>query len=147
MHRAPAGGRLQVRRPGEGFDDAEAIGTTRFEWPLAAGWWSARPELAALAGKVHLRRGPLVYALDDRELPGVDLRRVWIDPTAPVDDADPRAIAVEAHIAAPAVASSPLYRSLDAEPEPGRRAAVVMRPYHAWPDGVGQLRIWLRRES
>jgi hypothetical protein len=142
VHRSPTGGRLLARRPEEGFEPLATAGATRLEWPQRAGWWSARPELAAMTGKVFLRRGPLVYALDDRGLPGVDLRCVSVDPRETIDDTDPRAIQVRARISA---AAPPLYGPFDAAPAGGRSANVVLRPYHAWPEGVGQLRIWLRR--
>jgi DUF1680 family protein len=83
VRRAPAGGRLLVRRPGEGFEELAPGGRSRLALPLRAQWWAARPELSAMAGKLFLRRGPVVYALDDRALPGVDLRRVAVDPSAP----------------------------------------------------------------
>lgn len=141
---SPAGGRLLVRRPDEGFEEVAASGSTRVAWPLRARWWSARPELGGMAGKVFLRRGPVVYALDDRGLPGTDLRCVSVDPEAPVDDSDPQAIVVATRVCDPA-APAPLYRALGAAAPPGRPVKAVMRPYHAWPDGIGQLRIWLRR--
>lgn len=147
VHRAPAGGRLVVRRPGEGFEERAPVGTQRVAWPVRAQWWSAQPELSAMSGKVFLRRGPVVYALDDRALPGTDLRRVAIDPEAPLDDADPQAIRVQVRVEDPRAADDPLYRPGIAGAAGGRPAQVAMRPYHAWPDGITQLRIWLRRAS
>jgi DUF1680 family protein len=142
VQRAPQGGRLLLRRPGEGFDAIATTGSTRTTIPVRPGWWSARPEVGAMAGKVFLRRGPVVYALDDRELPGIDLRRVTIDPSLPVDDRDPRAIRVSARIVE---TGSPLYRPAGEVRGVAPAVDVVMRPYHAWPTGIGQLRLWLGR--
>jgi hypothetical protein len=98
-----------------------------------------------MAGKLFLRRGPVVYALDDRALPGVDLRRVAVDPSAPPDDADPRAIAVRVRVDDAEPCATPLYRPQRRSAPVGRDAVVAMRPYAEWPEGTGQLRIWLRR--
>lgn len=145
VERAPAGGRLLVRRPGEGFEEVAAHGRSRVEWGAHTQWWSARPELAAMAGRVFLRRGPVVYALDDRDLPGVDLRCVTVDPREPPDDRDPRAIRVRGRVADALPPASPLYRPLAPDAARGRPVPLVLRPYAEWPDGIGQLRIWLRR--
>jgi hypothetical protein len=144
VHRAPAGGRLLLRRPGAGFEELAPNPSSRASVAVPLAWWSARPELASMAGKHFLRRGPVVYALDDRDLPGVDLRRVTVDPSLPLDDRDPRAIRVSARIVESA---SPLYRPIDGAPGAASVTDVVMRPYHAWPMGIGQLRLWLRRAS
>jgi DUF1680 family protein len=143
VREVPAGGRVQVRRPGEGFVPVAAGGEARLEWPVRAAWWGARPELGAGAGRAFLRRGPLVYALDDRDLPGVDLRRVSVDPAAPLDDTDPRAIGVRAYVSEPAAVPSPLYRPIAPGGTRRQRLDVTLRPYASWPDGIGQLRIWL----
>ena len=147
VHRAPAGGRLFVRRPTEGFEEVPASGSTRVAWPVRSAWWSARPELAVATGKVFLRRGPVVYALDDRALPGTDLRCVSVDPAAAIDDGDPRSVVVRARLTEPSPDGLPLYRPRDAAMARGRIVDLAMRPYHAWPDGVGQLRIWIARSA
>ncbi len=145
VSRAPAGARILVRRPGHGFEELRpGAAEARFEWPLRAGWWAARHELSSMAGKVFLRRGPLVYALDDRELGGLDLRRVSVDVRAPVDERDPRALRARGWIAQPAPAGA-IYSPLAREEPADRPAELVLRPYHAWPDGIRALRIWLRR--
>jgi DUF1680 family protein len=145
VRRAPDAGRLHLRRPGEGIEELASEGTSRLELPVRAGWWEARPELAAMSGKAFLRRGPVVYALDDRDLPGIDLRRLRVDTAAPVDDSDPAGLraSVEEREADPA--DRPLYAEVDRAQPRGRRLDVTLRPYHAWPDGVGQLRVWLPR--
>lgn len=141
VRRAPHGGRLLLRRPGAGFDALATTGSTRTTVAVPLGWWAARAELGAMAGKVFLRRGPVVYALDDRDLPGVDLRRVTVDPSIPVDDRDPRAIRVSVRVVDTA---APLYRPLGPSDASAPRET-VLRPYHAWPTGIRQLRLWLRR--
>jgi hypothetical protein len=142
VHRAPAGGALLLRRPGATFETLATTGVSRVTLDVPLGWWGARPEVSAMAGKVFLRRGPVVYALDDRALPGIDLRRVAIDPDAPLDDRDVQAITVRAAITEE---RSSLYARVQGRPEIGRPVDVVMRPHHAWPSGIDQLRVWLRR--
>jgi len=142
VRRAPSHGRVAVRVPGEGFVEVPAAGPSELEIPVTTRWWSAVPEATALLGRAHLRRGPVVYALDDRAVPGADLRRVVVDVTAPIDDRDPRAVLVDAWVdETPAHPVTP-YRPVA---DGSRRAIgpVVLRPYHEWPDGIGALRIWL----
>ena len=140
VHKAPTGGSLRIRRPGAGIDDVPTSGTTSLVLPLQASWWTARPELSAMQGKAYLRRGPVVYALDDRALPGVDLRRVSVDPAAPIDDRHPQAIATT--VLVDESDTGELYRPLGREAA-RRRTETTFRPYHAWPNGTEQLRIWL----
>jgi hypothetical protein len=143
VHRAPSGGRLQMRRPGEGIVELPTREPSRLELPVHAAWWVARPELSAMTGKAFLRRGPVVYALDDRELPGIDLRHLRIDPDAPVDDADPDRLATTARAALRDPEDRAAYAELPRGPEAARPVDLTLRPYHAWSDDARQLRIWL----
>jgi DUF1680 family protein len=145
VRRAPAGGRLCLRRPGEGIEELATDAKSRLELPVRAGWCEARPELSAMSGKVFLRRGPVVYALDDRDLPGVDLRRLRIDVAAPVDDTDPNRLRTTVEHLEADPTGRPLYTEVDRLGPARRLVDATLRPYHAWPDGVGQLRIWLSR--
>jgi hypothetical protein len=75
------------------------IGAAPFSTALRQGWIRAHGSVRDTAGKVAFQRGPVVYALEGRDVEaGVPLAELRIDPEAPVFVTDAgRAIAATAH--------------------------------------------------
>jgi hypothetical protein len=75
------------------------IGAASFSTALRQGWIRAHGSVRDTAGKVAFQRGPVVYALEGRDVEaGVPLAELRIDPEGPVFVTDAgRAIAATAH--------------------------------------------------
>jgi DUF1680 family protein len=110
---------------------------------------AAHPYVDAVRGCVALARGPLVYCLEQADLPeGTALADVRLDPAAevrasPASTLPPGAVTLTAgaHVQAPA--SPALYADPHANP-PGRRIDVTAIPYHLWGNRAdGAMRVWI----
>lgn len=130
---APPAGQVRVRRPGwAGGAGHQVIGADgRFDLPVDWTWWTTdhRVEGGATA---HLRRGPVVHALQGVDHPDVDLRDLVVDPTQP-----PLAAF---HRRSPAPG---LHHPVDARTEVSGDAVEVRPiPYADWADaGATTLRV------
>ncbi|MBP2708388.1 glycoside hydrolase family 127 protein [Microbispora sp. RL4-1S] len=113
---------------------------------------SAHPRVDAVRGCVALARGPVVYCLEQADLPpGVVLEDVWLDPAAPVEAAhrdDPAGIPVVLTAGGRLAGSGDaLYTALD-ESGPGRETgaplALTAVPYFLWGNrSEGPMRVWI----
>lgn len=109
------------------------------------------PRIDAVRGTVAVERGPVVYCLEDADLPdGLTVDEVEIDPDGPLEDADgpvslPQSIvAVRARgrrVQLPEPRRWP-YDNLRAMP--GDPVDLVLIPYHRWSNrGPSTMRVWI----
>ena len=97
VHAAPGDDRtVRVRRPGWAGGSgrachdqvAAAVGSPgRVDLSVDWQWWTTDHRVEGGAGRVHLRRGPVVHCLEGVDHGGVDLRDVVADPTRPPAEA------------------------------------------------------------
>jgi uncharacterized protein len=125
--------------------DWSAGATVTLELPMPARVVRPHPRIDAVRGCVALARGPLVYCLEQADLPaGVTLEDVRIDPAAAIT-AGPRpdmpvALTVRGAVEPPA--SDELYPS--AAGGPGEPVELTAVPYFLWGNrDPGPMRVWI----
>ncbi|WP_315095843.1 beta-L-arabinofuranosidase domain-containing protein [uncultured Cellulomonas sp.] len=136
---------------------AGPVHRVELELPMPVVAVAAHPRVDAVRGCVALRRGPVVYCVEQAGLPpGVVLEDVALVPGSPLSAAPPVA-GVDALVSVEAVAvhrpasAVPLYRPSAAgivatpAPEPvAQRLTLRAVPYHRWGSrGPGAMRVWL----
>lgn len=123
-----------VRRPlGEG---------ARLDLDLAPRWTVAHPHVDAVRGCVALERGPVLYALEQADLP----EGVAVDDVRVLSDVPPVATEDGVEIAAVAVpAPTALYTTVGTQPQPQPvPLTVTVRPFATWGNrGPGAMKVWL----
>jgi DUF1680 family protein len=146
---APAAGSYAaVRRTWQDGD------TVELSLPMTVRVVAADERIDAIRGCVALERGPLVYAVEQADLPdGVTVDDLRLDPTADVTaehrpDLLGGVTVLQAH--GRAVNSGPdgwPYRPAGEPGSPeGTDIAIVAVPYFAWANrGIGPMRVWLPR--
>ncbi|MCD0447043.1 glycoside hydrolase family 127 protein [Glycomyces sp. A-F 0318] len=114
---------------------------------LAPRWTRAHHRADALRGCVAIERGPVVYCVEQVDLPGdVPLDDLVVDAGAPIEasgDAGAPRLAVRAAVRP---SSSDLYRSPrdGDEPPPSERLTVTAIPFADWGGrGGSAMRVWL----
>lgn len=125
VHAAPAEGTVRVRTPGwAGGDGHRAVDTGgRVDLPVADEWWETDHRVEGAAGTVFLRRGPVVHCVEGHDAPGVDLRRIVVDPTRPPGEAFGRRTAT----------AEGLHHRASVEPAPvDPLPGLPTVPYHQW---------------
>jgi hypothetical protein len=114
----------------------------------------AHPELRANAGKVALRRGPLVYCFEAVDN-GDNLSALTLDvasgfETRPLPDLLPGAVKILARgwrRSTQGWADDP-YRAASATAPAGEAVEIVAVPYHLWGNrGTGEMVVWMRRHG
>ena len=136
-----ADGYLRMRR------DWSAGATVTLELPMPAGAIRPHPRIDAVRGCVALARGPLVYCLEQADLPaGVVLEDVRVDP-ATVTAAGRRRdvpVAITARGAIEPPASDALYPSGVATASQAVPIELTAVPYFLWGDREpGPMRVWI----
>jgi uncharacterized protein len=113
------------------------------------------PRLDAVRGCLAIERGPLVYCVEQPDLPqGVDLADIRIDARGPLADAgvvahdlDGVAVALPATIEDHGDWGSQEYRAsadVPAKPEVSEPVQLLAVPYFAWGNrGSGTMRVWV----
>lgn len=142
-----------VGRAGDGYlrlrRDWTAGGTVTLDLPMPARVIRPHPRIDAVRGCVALARGPLVYCVEQADLPdGVTLEDVRIDPAGPpVVDRDPEPADIPVTLtvtgAVSTVAGPDLYPTMPVErtTEPLTFTAV---PYFLWGNRQpGPMRVWI----
>ena len=129
------------------------VGTTtvrvRFVMPVRL--VAAHPYVDAVRGCVAVARGPVLYALEQADLPDdvvlEDVRLVGVVGAQQADRPELSPIAVELDVSVAAPATDVLYTELAAAPVPvsgDRRIRVRALPYHRWGNrDPGGMRVWL----
>ncbi|MEV6448276.1 beta-L-arabinofuranosidase domain-containing protein [Amycolatopsis sp. NPDC051716] len=119
--------------------------TVTLDLPMPARVVRPHPRIDAVRGCVAVTRGPLVYCVEQADLPdGVTLEDVRIDPAAPFSDASlpdvPVALAARGRVEVPA--SSELYGA--GSTAPGEPVELTAVPYFLWGNREpGPMRVWL----
>ncbi|MFD0206546.1 MULTISPECIES: glycoside hydrolase family 127 protein [Saccharothrix] len=136
----PEGGYLRLHRD---WSDGATV-TLDLAMPVRV--VTAHPRVDAVRGCVALARGPLVYCLEQADLPAdVVLEDVRLDPAAPVDrtalPAVPVALTARGAVVPPD--SDALYRT--ATPEDSATALTITAiPYFLWGNrSPGPMRVWI----
>ena len=113
----------------------------------------AHPRMRANAGKVCLRRGPLVYCLEQADN-GANLSALSLDlgselQTRPAPDLAPGALAIVAKGWRRSEQSweEAAYRVTNSAPA-AQAVELVAVPYYLWGNrGVGEMSVWVRRHA
>jgi DUF1680 family protein len=135
------GGYLRVRR------DWSGGATIRLDLPMPARVVRPHPRIDAVRGCLALARGPLVYCLEQADLPdGVALEDVAIDPaaTVAVDTGSPD---FPVTLTATGAVETPTSAALYSAAAPGVRAEPITFttvPYFLWGNRKpGPMRVWI----
>lgn len=125
-------------------------GAWRLELDLTPRWTSAHPRVDAVRGCVALERGPVLYCVEQVDLPaGVAVDDLSVDPSRP-----PRESAASDGASGPVVlelacrstpAGDALYATFDAQAVPPSSAVSVKAvPFATWGNRApGAMRVWL----
>ncbi|WP_433019305.1 glycoside hydrolase family 127 protein [Kribbella sp. CA-294648] len=120
--------------------------TVRLTLPMTPRLVSADERVDAVRGCVAIARGPLVYCVEQADLPdGVLVEQLRLDPSATIteeqDDFTPVRLRFDA-IARPL--ETELYKAYQPQLPAGPPITVTAIPYHAWANrGPGAMRVWL----
>jgi DUF1680 family protein len=132
-------GYVRVRR------DWSGGATVTLDLPMTPRVVRPHPRIDAVRGCVAITRGPLVYCVEQADLPaGVTLEDVRIDPAAPVavDRLPDIPVALKVGGAVEPPTSDQLYRT-SAE-DPGEPLALTAVPYFLWGNRTpGPMRVWI----
>ncbi len=108
---------------------------------------SAHPRVDAVRGCVALTRGPLVYCLEQADLPpGTVLEDVRLDPAAPIaaNDGTSDIPVVLTTTGSVAPATEELYTAGDSGERPGEPLQLTAVPYFLWGNrSEGPMRVWV----
>jgi uncharacterized protein len=133
-------GYVRVRR------DWSSGATVTLDLPMPARVVHPHPRIDAVRGCVALARGPLVYAVEQHDLPdGVTLEDVRLDPAAAIETGHlpgiPVTLTVPGTVAPPAATA--LYSDTATETR-GEPRTVTAIPYFLWGNrDPGPMRIWV----
>jgi uncharacterized protein len=144
----PAGSYAAIRRSWQDGD------TVELSLPMPVRIVEADDHIDAMRGCVAMERGPLVFAIEQADLPdGVTVDDLRLDPSAPITaehrpDLLGGVTVLEAH--GRAVTAEPdgwPYRLAGESGTPqGTDIAITAVPYFAWANrGIGPMRVWLPR--
>jgi len=141
-HDAPLRGYAQIRRRWRKGDVVELI------LPMPAERLYANPNVRADVGRVSLRRGPLIYCVEEVDNPATPVPLLRLPKTATLSP-QPNAdlfdgivtIVAEAEVAAVDENASALYQS---EPFARKEARLTAVPYYLWSNrGPNRMAVWL----
>ncbi|GLY93258.1 beta-L-arabinofuranosidase domain-containing protein [Actinoplanes sp. NBRC 103695] len=115
--------------------------TVRIGLPMSPRLIRADDRVDAVRGCVAVARGPLVFCIEQADLPdGVLVEQIRLDPAAPIIDEGPR-LRLSGRVAA---LQPELYRSYRAEEAEQPEVTFTAIPYHSWANrGPGAMRVWL----
>lgn len=134
-------GYARVRR------DWSAGVTVTLDLPMPARVVRPHPRIDAVRGCVALARGPLVYCVEQADLPaGVTLEDVRLDPAAPLTATRlpdiPVALTMSGRLAPPE--SDVLYPAVGPAASPGEPLELTAVPYFLWGNRTpGPMRVWV----
>jgi DUF1680 family protein len=120
--------------------------TVRLTLPMRPRLVRADERVDAVRGCVAIQRGPLVYCVEQADLPdGVLVEQLRLDPSATIteeqDDFTPIRLRFDA-IAKPL--ETELYMAYQRQSPAGTPITVTAIPYHAWSNRTpGAMRVWL----
>jgi DUF1680 family protein len=136
-HQQPAAGRFAVRRAWRGGDRVEL--TIDVTPRVLCGDY----RVDGVRGCVAVQRGPVVFCLEDADLPGIALAEVTADAAAlPYDRAD-GTVGLAGRYRTPAPTGWP-YAPRGADPAATTPIELVLQPYSYWGNrGDGEMRVWL----
>lgn len=117
----------------------------RLTLPMPVRRLVAKEDVKADRGRVAFQRGPLVFAAEQVDNPGVDLTQVLIDPGAPLSAKfDSTLLDGVAVIEAPAHAA----KTTEGGKAESVSTTVKAIPYYAWANrGLGTMEVWLLQSA
>lgn len=144
--------------------DGALVDGARLELPMPPRWTASHPRVDATRGCLALERGPIVYCVEQVDLPaGIEVDGLRIDRTAAIRTVEASTAGNSEHGSAPGSHSAPALRISarsfsgdgpllqDAElVEPGDSAAVEVTaiPFAGWGNrGPGAMRIWIPADA
>jgi len=110
----------------------------------------AHPYVDAVRGCVAVRRGPLVYCVEQADVEA-NIDDIRVAPDATFDavwDESLQAVALQTHATVRPPGGHALYRTASSRPPEGQEDTIAVRavPYARWGNrGVGAMRVWLPR--
>lgn len=134
-------------RPGE---------TVRLELAMEPTFVESHPRVQSDRGTVAIRRGPIIYCLEEPDNPEADLFGVRVDPAqAPECRHRPDLLGGVTEVKVHGKArpggddAEPLYLPVGSRPTPELRAVELTAiPYYAWANrGPAQMTVWMMRED
>ncbi|MFB6720949.1 glycoside hydrolase family 127 protein [Kribbella sp. NPDC056345] len=122
--------------------------TVRLSLPMTARLTRADERVDAVRGCVAIERGPLVYCVEQADLPdGVLVEQLRIDPSVPISEERTPGDLTPVRLRLGAVTRSleaELYQAYQPDAQAGTAITVTAIPYHAWANrGPGAMRVWL----
>jgi DUF1680 family protein len=140
---------VEVRR------DWTTCDVVRLELPMPVRRTACHPSVAENAGRIALRRGPVLYCVETADNPGINPRNIAL---AESEDLTPEfrpdllggvvLLNGEAHVALPDDSwTDALYQTADTTPHQTRGVATTITaiPYYAWANREpGPMCVWLR---
>lgn len=138
------------------LDAADVIGTS-LHLDMTPHWVTAHPRVDAVRGTAALQRGPLVYCLEQADMPrGMDVDDIRIHADHPVEESAAPGVgpgpALDLHVThdhddGPLLRTAPRAAG---SPAPSNRATATVHavPFAAWGNrGPGAMRVWLPLDS
>ncbi len=143
----PVGGYLPIRRRWSKGDEVELSLNMKPEW------LAANPMIEADAGRLALRRGPLVYAVEQADNSGLDPWLLAVDASGPLAaDRVPdllggvTVVRGEGEVLAPDAWARSLYLPQAKLASLQMKTSFTALPYHAWANRkAGPMQVWLPR--
>jgi DUF1680 family protein len=139
---------LEIRRTWRPGD------TISMDLPMQVRRVEGHPYIAENEGRVALLRGPLLYCVEQVDIPDVDIRDLILDSAEPTARTEPDLLGGVVVLEAPARVSAPddgwsdlLYRPVRSREEKSYAARVKAIPYYTWASREpGAMLVWLRNE-
>ncbi|GAA1715459.1 glycoside hydrolase family 127 protein [Kribbella yunnanensis] len=119
--------------------------TVRLTLPMTPRLIRADDRVDAVRGCVAIARGPLVYCVEQADLPdGVLVEQLRLDATAPItEEHTPNSVRLRLSAIAKPLETE-LYKPYQPDSQAGTPITVTAIPYHAWANrGPGAMRVWL----
>jgi len=139
---APVAGYATIRRAWRKGD----VVTLDLEMPAERLY--AHPNVRMDVGRTALRRGPLIYCVEEADNPGGPVQRLALPRSAPLEAEWSKdlfdgvmTLTARAKRLVPGKGPGALYST---EPPPAKDAALVALPYHLWANRTpGSMQVWL----
>jgi hypothetical protein len=130
--------------------------TIRMRLPMSVQRMQSHPNVLENEGRIALTQGPLLFCLEQEDNPGIDLRRVVIDPRSPINSRfDPNKLGGVTVLEFNAAVESldprwknSLYQPYQKEVGQRENVPVLAIPYFAWANrSPGPMQVWIKTSA